>query len=206
MKLFIALMLVASVYASAQMPLPYHEPKKMTKVESPKGSEFSSSMGTAMVNPRTNRVLRLSFSWTRPSTGVDGFKLCFGSAKSVYTNVISVGSVTNYTLSITNWSEIRVRHFFAVKSIKANVESVPSNEVFWPPYEPSHIRISWPNATGSVTIQEATSLGAKAILWRNSATIIGTNTWTTNILSGTHFFRINRPVKLSIDAFNPLNL
>lgn len=197
--------MLAAIVAQAK-PLPNLLPKStrsepVTRIQSPKGEALSQSLGAAMANPATNRVYRLSFAWDYPSGNVVSFSLLFGSTPGVYTNTIWMGRINKYTLSITNWSESKVRHFFVIRvtSLGGGV-SPPSNEVHWPPYPPTHIRLSWTNS-GPVTIIQSTDLRT----WATAAAIVGTNTWTTNMVQGRRFFRLQPVGRLKIVPFNPLN-
>jgi len=179
------------------LPIPHLLiPKKTT--QSPK--ETAMRLQSAVVPPRISIV---KLKWTAPSGRVNpGIVFAFGSQPLAWTNSSSVGAVTNYTLSITNWSEGGIRHFFTVWAVDNTLDT--ANIFPYPQYPSDQVRISWMTNWNSATILTAQTLFGP---WTALATVIGTNQFSTSIISGTHFFRLLAPGHdmLTITPYNHLN-
>lgn len=171
---------------------------------SPKLTEQKALAGKAMVivDDDTN-VYKLSFRWSYDMTEEpDTFALHIGTNSGTWPTALATGSSTNYALRITNWDESDLRHFYTITAIRGIEESNPSLECFWPPFPPDHICLSWTN-TGPVMILESVSL--QPPIWSVVASPGATNSWSTNILTGQRFFKIDPPGAVRIRGFNPVN-
>jgi len=86
----------------------------------------------ACIAATTAPLTNVNLAWNRsPSSNVAGYRIYFGIASGSYTNSVTVGSVTNYTISnLVNG----VTYFFASKAYTTNgIESLFSNEALFVP-------------------------------------------------------------------------
>lgn len=116
----------------------------------------------------------------------------------VYTNTIITGASNTFRLVITNWTELRVRHFFAVRASVNGQTSIYSNEIHWPPYDPDHVELRWAGAASNLLVS-ANVYGPWA-----RVPVGGTNAYMEAI-ANKRFFRLEPPMPLTIRAFNPRN-
>lgn len=179
----------------------HRQPSPNTTGNSP--SRISPPSPRFVVGPEdTNDYFSITLSWGEADQ-IDHFNLYFGSAPGTYTNTINVGTDTNYTLSYTNWSESGVRHYFVVTAVDSNgSESLPSNEAHFPFYPPDHFRLDW-ISSDSTMISTSQSVLIPRSQWPVFAVVIGTNSFSTNLDTGAHFFIIDHAEPLTITAYNP---
>lgn len=172
---------------------------------SPRGAEvFGVRNNNIIVD--TNYYDEIKFNWDCGTNNFDSFKLYYGGSPGVYTNVISNIASTNYTFRKTNWNEYDRRHYFAVSTISYGMESDNSYEVWWPPLDNSHLRLTWPNIKTNTTILTFNSLDNP--VYKTLAIVSNTNTFTTNLNKspGAHMFKLfNNSGPLTFTAFNPTN-
>lgn len=93
---------------------------------------------TLMVSPATQSttstttVKSVTLSWNAvTNTAVQGHNLYLGTAPGRYTQKITVGNVTSYTIGRLS---VGTTYYFAVTAFNSAGESVPSNEVYWTIY------------------------------------------------------------------------
>lgn len=160
----------------------------------------------------TNDYFRISFRWEHPDPFAS-FILAFGTNKGgpypvtidLFNLTTNNGTTNFFTLSRTNWPEDSLRHFFVIRAVKDGQESTNSLEVFWPPYPPDHVRISWPGAWPTVSLFSSPDLSIPLAKWPRIITVTGTNRVELLIHDGPAFFVTDKPDTLSIEGFNPLN-
>lgn len=156
----------------------------------------------AVAAPKTN-VFRLRFAWDYPaawSNSVGTFYLCYGLVPGQWTNIIATGTSNAFTFLKTNWTERTARHFYAVRARTTNGE--PSNEVHFPPYPPTHVRVRW-KTNAPTTIFVSSTLAVPR--WSAIATVTATNEWTTPLQDGQQWYALDRNDPPTITLFNPLN-
>ena len=194
-------------------------------VQSPKAAEQSASLGAqmlsrqvALITPsfitlptRTNFVYKVNLAWLEdPDTQpfVSTYTLYMGRSPGTYdywTN--DIGTNLFYTFARTNWGDERLnRHFFVVtaKDQDGN-ESLPSNEVHYPPFGPDHYRLTWTSNWDQATIFSSTSASIPRESWQPIATVFSTNTYegVIDLSVGLRVYCLDKPDVLTITVFNP---
>lgn len=156
----------------------------------------------------TNSYTIIPFSWNY-TNGVDHFRLHYGKASRAYTDFIDLGVTNGYVFCKTNWVEEGQRHWFAVTAFIVGIESEYSNEAFYPPYPPSHYRISWTNPA-PITIVAHTNITVPTQSWPIvTQTPSGITNFSalqpTDKLFFIGYHSGGLPDVLTISVFNPLN-
>jgi len=215
-RLTTVLLVLASVTLNAKTRP--HKP-----VQSPKATELSAMSGKTMLSrqlamispllvvvpPQTNFIVRKRFLWLEDPDAmpmVSTYTLYLGTNPGVYDSSADTGTNLFYDFSRTNWSERSQRHFVVVTAKDdAGEESLPSNEVHFPAYEPDHFRLTWTSNWDQVTIYESNDLSIPKENWTVTATVFSTNSysgWIDLTLRG-KYFCLDKPDVLTITVFNP---
>lgn len=197
------------------------------RLQSPKASEFSQSLGAPMVRKSSavstlpgptssvsslssNFVYKVKLAWDYDPDllpSVSTFTLYMGRSSGVYdywTN--NVGTNLSYTFCRTNWDEERMaRHFFVVTAKDQDgTESTPSNEAYFPAFPQDHFRLTWTSNWDSVTIYETSDITLPRSNWNVTATLFSTNTYS-DLIDFTvpcKFFSLDKPDTLTITVFS----
>lgn len=130
--------------------------------------------------------------------GVTGFKIYRGTNTGTYFAEYPVTLTNRTTVTFTRHIG-EVDYFVCVSTNLSGLESLPSNEVFWPPpytyVAPTNVILRW-NAPAA-TVEGSSNL----ITWRVITNVSG-STITFPIHPGSYFYRVStdRQTQLTIDA------
>jgi hypothetical protein len=167
-------------------------------------------MPTVVLPPRTNFVYQKRFEWQEdPDTIpiISTYVLYMGtSSGGPYTIVENTGTNLFYVFMRTNWEDRLYRHFAVVTAKDGSgIESEPSNEVHFPPFDADHFRLTWSSNWDQVTIYESTDARVPKTNWTVTATLSGTNTYADwiDFTVPAKFFILDKPDILTITVFNP---
>lgn len=143
-------------------------------------------------------VTRIPFGWDAYVMPQAKMYLRFGPSIGVYTNVpIEVTGLTNYTMTLTNWSERKQRHWYGLEVPQIG----QSRSIPWSRLPPTRVALTWTNPP-PVTIRVVHALSDP---WVDLATIWTTNYFDTPITGAMGFYDGQPATRLWIKAFNPLN-
>jgi hypothetical protein len=133
----------------------------------------------------------VTLAWDRsPDMNVVGYKVYYGASSRTYTNIVTVGSVTN--ASVTGLAEGTTYYFAATAYNILGMESDYSSEVSYT--EP---------ASPPIAIIMSTNAAAPRGKWTVLATNMPGNTFTTNLPYPSCFFALKgRTNRLSITETN----
>lgn len=198
------------------------------KVQSPKDAELSSSLGapmkTAVAPTRLSLIPGQSFTLPPPSTNfvykkrfewdydpefmphVSTFTVYMGTNVGVYNWSVDTGTNLFYDFARTNWDERGHFHFVTVTARdEAYDESVPSNEVHFPNFGATHVRVTWLIHWETSTLFWANDIWAPLQNWNVAAVRYGDTNYTELIdfTGPPRFFYLDKPDTLSIELFNP---
>lgn len=198
------------------------------KIQSPKDAETSASLGAPMKTavapaklslipgklftlppPATNFVYRKRFEWQYDPEfmpHVSTFTLYMGTNAGEYNWSVDTGTNLFYDFARTNWSERGSFHFVTVTARdEAYDESGPANEVHFPNFGVTHLRIRWTINWEVCTLFWMNQADADLRLGNQEAVLYGTNQYVTLIdkTVPVKFFYLDKPDTLSIELFNP---
>lgn len=181
-------------------PMPKPTPRPAVRLESPKAAEHSVLLAAVVVPPRP-KVFRLPLTW-KYSLVPQTFVLCYGTQPGQWPNMIPTGSGTNYTFTKTNWVERGLRHFYVVRD---GTNGPPSNEVFYPPYAPNRVALTWIGKVRTVLFSSPVMAGPVR-QWTFLADVTGTNRWDGPFSpTANRFFATTNGEVPRVTLYNPLN-
>lgn len=182
-------------------PTPFNPP--VEKVISPKASEQRAGVRMAVVPPKP-RVFRLPLTWkySRVLGSNETFVLSYGPVSGQWPNMVATGTSTNYPFTKTNWVERGLRHFFVVRD---GTNGPPSNEVFYPPYAPNRVALTWIGKVRTVLFSSPVMDGSVR-QWTFLADVTGTNRWDGPYSpTANRFFATTNGEVPRVTLYNPLN-
>ena len=137
---------------------------------------------------------------------VSTYTLYMGTNSGAYDWQVDTGTNLFYEFVRTNWDERKYFHFVVVTARDRDYdESPPSNEVHFPVFPATHVRISWQIAWSSCALYWANEVWAPMQNWNYAAGFVGATNYSELIdwTVPAKFFYLDKPDVLTIELYNP---